>query len=352
MRYLTFLTAVLFILLLAGCSDKSSAPDPSENSVIENQEFPENAQKLLDQYLPEDLESENGEQPAYLDSLPIELIDNCDIYSVTFLWGDVFNTAAPANDPTDWSGTLWVNGVAVVHVLFEIDFEPGEDSVLIHNNPSFGAWISYTENDLDGLSFLVFLKRDIIYITPPVLTFETDPITLSFGFPELVDLTAFYPVDESNGLIVYSRLIWENACPGGLIEGVWIKDGWLSDSGSFSGYWKDYFGEPIGYMNGIFWGTNDGLSGKFSGSVSGLVTDEVIAEFEGHWYYDDMRMCPVCGEGHGVFHGQFRYLEDGRMGYMAGEFGDYSLPPDDIEMPMTGIWRFHCPWMDVASNSQ
>ena len=352
MRYLTLLTAVIFMVFLAGCSRNSTAPDQSGSNTINNQKLPESAQKILDQYLPEDLESENGEQPDYLDSLPVELIENCDIYSVTFLWGDVFNAATPSNDTTDWSGTLSMNADGVVHVLYEIDFEPGEDSVLIHNNPTFAIWISKTANDLDGLSFLIFLPRDIEYFAPPELTFETDPITLSFYFYELVELTAFYPVDESNGLIVYSRLIWENACPGGIIDGTWVKDGWLSDSGSFNGFWIDHLGDTVGCMSGIFWGANDGFTGKFSGSVSGLYTDQVIAEFEGHWYYDDPRMCPICGEGHGVFHGQFRYLEDGRTGFMAGEFGDYSLPPDDIEMPMTGIWRFHCPWNDVAANSQ
>ncbi len=352
MRYLTFLTCFLLVLFIAGCSHNSTAPDQSEKKVADNQKLPENARKILDQYLPEGLESENGEQPAYLDSLPAELINNCDIYSVTFLWGDVFNTAIPSNDTTDWSGTLSMNADGVVYVLYEIDFESGEDSVLIHNNPTFAIWISKTANDLDGLSFLVFIRRDMDYLVVPLLTFETGPITLSYTFDELVDLTAFYPVDESNGLIVYSRLIWENACPGGAIKGTWVKDGWLSDSGSFNGYWMDYLGDTVGYMNGIFWSCSTNVSGKFTGSVSGLYTDQVIAEFDGHWYYDDPRMCPMCGEGHGVFHGQFRNLMDGRTGFMAGEFGDYSLPPDDIEMPMTGIWRFHCPWNDVATNSQ
>jgi hypothetical protein len=352
MKHLSLLTAILLILFVAGCSQNSTAPDQSKNNSTGDQKLPDEAQKILDQYLPESLESQNGEQPAYLDSLPVELIDNCDIYSVTFLWGDIFNSATPSSDTTDWSGTLSMNADGVVYVFYEIDFESGEDSVLIHNNPTFAAWISLTHNDLDGLSFLVFLPRDVEYFAAPELTFETGPITKSFYFYELADLTAFYPVDTSNGLIVYSRLIWENACPGGAINGTWIKDGWLSDSGSFNGYWLDYLGDTVGIMSGIFWSCSTNVRGKFAGSVSGLVTDQVIFEFEGHWYYDDPRMCPMCGEGHGIFQGQFQNLMDGRTGYIAGEFGDYSLPPDDIEMPMNGIWHYHCPWNDVADNSQ
>jgi hypothetical protein len=71
---------------------------------------------------------------------------------------------------------------------------------------------------------------------------------------------------------------------------------------------------------------------------------------EGYWFYDDMRMCPMCGEGHGVFYGTFEdQMGSNRAGTIFGEFGDYSLPPDDIEMPYRGFWQYNCPVVSLTN---
>jgi hypothetical protein len=261
----------------------------------------------------------------------------------------MFNTSSVNIDTVDWSGTLTVhNGEGYVFVRCMIDFEPGEDSVLFHDNPMFAIWVSKTYMDFDGLSFLVFMKwRNINsdYLAQS-LWYETEYFNLQFSIHQLAYMTVYHSVENVGGVLIHSRRIWQNTCPGGLIQGTWIKSGNFTDSGSFEGYWADHLGEPIGYLNGIYWrdNVNDVYAGQLIGSVSGIVTDQVIAELTGHWVYDDPRMCPMCGEGHGLFWGTFTNVSDSGWGRFEGEFGDYSLPPDDIEMPMSGIWYYQCPW--------
>jgi hypothetical protein len=338
MRSLFVFAAACLLLVLSGCSGQPTSPDRSDSVPTILHQVPAEVQKLIDDFAPADDGTPPRSKVTYLDPIPSELTDNCDLFCVTFLWGDLFSDSF-SPDTTDWSGTLWVNGEAVVHVRYMIDFEPGQDSVLIHNNPSFAAWLSYTSADFDGLNFLVFLKRDIVYITPPVLTFETAPITLEFDFQQLIKLDAYYQVDNSSGVAVHARKIWPNACQSGSMEGRWIKETNDQSQGYFHGFWKDRWGTPIGYMSGIFWMDDDGM-GQFIGSVSGLVTDQVIAEFKGVWFFDDPRLCPICGDDHGFFIGKYTYIEGG-TGRMKGEFG-YPPSPDMTDLPYYGIWHDDC----------
>jgi hypothetical protein len=347
MRWLILALSLGLTLCLAGCGGQPASPLLPETSAADPTDVPAEVQELLDIYAPADDESSVQAVMSNLDSLPYELLDSCDVYSVTFLWGDLFNTAEVNPDTIDWSGTLSIeNGTGVVHVRCAIDFEPGQDSVLIHDNPTFAIWISKTHADFDGLSFLVFIKWFSFEpaLAAPMLKFETAPVTLQFRFHQLVKLDAFYGIPGVGGIAIHSRRIWQNSCPGGLIEGIWHKDGSWVSSGRFDGYWLDHRGNKLGILTGRYWMDANAYPGKLEGWVSGIVTDEVIAELKGFWYYDDYRLCPMCGAGHGVFYGTFVYLSNSKSGRFIGEFGDYSLPPDDVEMPMHGIWYFECPW--------
>jgi hypothetical protein len=352
MRNLNILLLVGIVLLLSGCSGDSLTPTDPQQTTTDDSQIPQEVGDLLNKYALSDEELTPQAVLDGLDPIPPELVKDCDVFAVTFVWGSVFNTSPTENAITDWSGKLWVNGVAVVHPRRTIDFERGEDSILVSDIPAVAAWVSYTTGDFDGIHFLVFLKRDIIYITPPMLTFETGQTKLVFSFFQLTRLLAYYHLDNGQGVAVHARRLWENVCPGGLIEGRWIKEESFGGKGRFHGWWMDYLGNPTGYLNGIFW-TNDDHTREFSGHASGLFTDHIIAEFRGHWFFDDPRMCPMCGEGHGGFRGKFKFLtNDGKTGILAGEFGDYSLPPDDLDMPFNGTWKVECPWVDIIDNGQ
>lgn len=340
MRKIGFFFTVVALLIVAGCGEHATEPEPEPQGTIIAMALPDDWWDFMQPYVILEDDAWPVITGSRGEAIPYELTENCDVYSVTFAWSDLFG-GIPNGNITDWSGTVSLNADGVVHVLYEIGFEAGQDSVLATTMPSMAAWASSTAMDFDGLSFLVFVPRDNTGLAEVTLTFETELITLNFTTSELKRLAAFYPVDDSRGVGVFSRLLWQPACPGGLIDGHWVKDAFGSGQGNISATWRDYTGEPIGYFTGAFWTNEDGR-GEFSGTVSGYITDHVIAEVSGRWYYDDYRVCPLCGEGHGFFSGTFMYLDREGSGRVWGEFGDMNLAPDETDLPMLGIWREDC----------
>jgi hypothetical protein len=130
-------------------------------------------------------------------------------------------------------------------------------------------------------------------------------------------------------------------CPHGFFEGKWVQDTANVDQGHFLGRWTDRTGATTGILSGRFWTTDDGQR-LYEGNVSGVVTDQIIALVHGVWYYDDARLCPVCGQGHGVLHGRVKFVESDRHGVMRGVFGDYELSPFERTLPMKGAWTLRC----------
>ncbi|MEE9441641.1 MAG: hypothetical protein V3V99_03135 [candidate division Zixibacteria bacterium] len=338
MRKLFFLPILCVLIAFSGCGEKNIDP---VSPAIENPEIvPEDVLKIMEQYVPDE---ENWTENS-LDAsgnITETLSGDYDIYSVTLLWGNFMPGTDIDNALDDWSGSLSFNGVGEIKVSFLIDFERGQDELLFDNIPTSESWVSYTGLDLDGISFLVFFDKSVYYFAAPILTFKTEQITLEFPFEKLAKLDAYYPTSNSGGVGIHSRLVWDNNCQGGLMEGKWIKESFGSGKGRIEALWIDRFGEPFGYFTGMFW-TDDSGRGRFFGSVSGYITDHVIAEVKGCWYYDDLRLCPMCGESHGVFMGYYRNIMDGTHGNIAGEFGDMAIDPTILELPLSGIWKQRC----------
>ncbi|MBD3217862.1 MAG: hypothetical protein GF310_06245, partial [candidate division Zixibacteria bacterium] len=128
---------------------------------------------------------------------------------------------------------------------------------------------------------------------------------------------------------------WSNTCDYGTMSGDWIRSNLSGYEGTFNGLWFEHDGDTIGYFHGTFWTTNDNQR-LFSGELSGYITDQVIARLYGSWYYDDPRLCPVCGTGHGQFSGVIDYLDNSGFGMMKGFFGDYSQDPIIDTLPLSG----------------
>jgi hypothetical protein len=122
---------------------------------------------------------------------------------------------------------------------------------------------------------------------------------------------------------------------------------WLNDRGvpigSYTGTWRrdtNVFGG--GTMEGKVYATNAAVTS----------TNQVIAILRGKWVYDDPRLCPTCGQGHGVFEGSFWFDNDISSvarpdGAFKGEFGSLTTPPA-VVMPMKGKWKVNCP--NITSN--
>jgi hypothetical protein len=329
-------------LIGVGCSRQPTAPAPSGSFGPDTPPVPAEVQRLLDLHavdpdlLLPDVESPGSHVPTLTDT-------SYDVYAVTFLWGTFFPpTATVAPPPSDWSGKLSINAEAFIRLHTVIDFEPGQDSVFEEDHPTVAVWRSITENDFDGLSFLIFVKRGIEYFAAPTLLYETAPIRLEFLLERLTQLDLFFPVGPWSGVAVHARELRPNHCPHGLLGGRWIKENNTGSEGHFEGIWADALGRPIGPVAGRFWTTEDGER-LLEGVVSGGTTTQVIIYLEGIWAYDDYRMCPLCGGGHGKFIGRFKMADGDGGGKFGGEFGDWSLPPDDLIMPFAGRWRFDCP---------
>jgi len=341
MKYALIGAVTVFLAALLGCGQQSTAPDKTAGPAAVSTIMPPEAQKLLNEYIVPD--GELSPEIIFSSLDPGANFVGYDVFSVTFLWGDIFGNS-PDIATTDWSGGLQVNGQGHIRVGYEIDFEPGEDYILPAVSVDHVQWVSYTTYDIDGINFLVYLSPVSTADVPISITFGTEPFTLRLTYRQLFKHAVFYRIDESRGVAVHSQVIWQNVCPGGTMAGRWIKETNNSNQGNFEGQWINHAGQPIGYMSGQFWTNEDG-SRQFSGNVSGLETDQVIAELSGVWAYDDMRLCPICGDDHGFFRGSFHYIDGSdRRGCLKGIFGDYNLPPDLDTLPYHGVWRNYCPY--------
>ncbi|MBD3402281.1 hypothetical protein GF420_05255 [candidate division GN15 bacterium] len=345
MRYVTLAIslAIPALLLIVGCNtEPTSAPQSTTGTMTEQSIAPDVATILEERSDATWPGSELHSFNDWPDYLPSPFDTSYDIYAVTMIWGTLYNSATPTTEPVVWDGRLNSNFEGFVDVARGIQFEPGQDSIVPHDAPIFVQWVSSTLNDFDGVSCFVFFKRGIQYFAPPKVSFETAPFSVDIPVEELHDFTEFYRVDEHSGVIIHSHEIPHNACPGGLLGGRWVQETNDRTSGYFYGHWMDANGEPVGYLNGTFWKEPNANVGELEGSVSGLFTDEVIATLEGTWYFDDYRLCPLCGSSHGVFEATFATENSNLAGTIEGTFGDYSLPPDETDLPFSGSWQYDC----------
>jgi hypothetical protein len=343
--YLSLVPAVLF-LLLAGCRDQPGTPVQPRHDATSTADIPTEAQRLLNQYAPPAHGAVSGSDMGLADAyFPPPNANGYDIYAVTFVWGQLLPRNANTPNVVDWSGALKANGDALIHTRCLINFESGQDSLLPQTDSSEIVWLSKTAvMDLDGISTVLFVKRQTPSPSAVRLTFATGPITLNFSLEQLKQLVAFYPVDSSGGVAVMARQLIFAGCPGGTMRGDWVKDPTNANQGAFSGIWIDRIGVPFGVMAGRFW-TDSAGARLFEGTVSGFLTTQVIARIAGKWLYDDPRMCPLCGSGHGQFVGKIVFNDNG-TGEMRGVFGDFTLPPDQKSMPLVGIWKRNCQYSD------
>ncbi len=345
------------VLAFAGCSDTPTDSDSHFQAVELPESYlpPDHMMGTLEYYAEfgNDL---TAQRPVKHERFRHQQLndDEYDIYSVTFLWGHLAPTTAADAASLDWSGTLSANAEVLIEPWFTILFDEGEDYLVDENDPAMVEWVSACALDIDGISFKVKHKPGNHYTVPPVLIFEAAAITVEVPFSQLDHYIAYYPVsNHGQGVAVLAKRIWDGSCPSGMLKGEWLRDEDNSFKGRFNGLWLDDNGEPIGQYVGHYWQDPDSenfYAGVFEGSVSGLVTDEVIAEFHGTWWFDDLRLCPMCGDDRGKFVGRVRWLENDAKGWMRGGFGDLTAEVGPRPLPMTGVWKQICHYADAASS--
>lgn len=334
------------ILLLVGCSgDPIQAPEKDAPTSV-TVELPDQIEETLDRQadglaagLPALMDGEGPNNSATA---------GYDVYVLVYLWGRLANATDTPEQTTDWTGMLTMTAVGHMAPLTGIFFEEGQDSLVPTNANIHVAWVSFTENDFDGVAALMFTDPSAVYVTPPTLDFNTAPLQLQLPIDQLDLFYGFFPVDNVNAVAVHTRRIFTNSCPGGYLDGEWVRDDVSGLTGTLSGLWLDHNGDPTGIFSALFWTSNDGTR-SFSGQLSGYQTDQVIAEIFGVWAYDDPRLCPLCGSSHGWLKGRYLNLDGSGGGSIRAMFGDYNQPPEENLLPLSGTWRQDCPGLSTGT---
>jgi hypothetical protein len=342
MKQAIAISLLAVIMMVSGCSKEPASPvqTSSQQSVVDlaaRQQLTEQIQAALP-----DAAASARKWEAYWPPNP-----DIDVYAVSLLWGTL---PGPSTTPkfTDWSGTLRLVPAGEVKITSTISFEPGQDSIIANGNPLLAAWASRTQADIDGLQFLVFIDRNSPLTVVPMITITTQPIALSLGPDRLKRFDTVIFADNQNAMVIVTRKLSRNSCPAGVIAGLWIKGDNSGGNGTFDGKWMSQANTQSGYMNGKFW--TDSTGGRY---FFGQYTDmerTTVGYLKGKWAYDDPRMCPTCGTGHGFFAGQFTNLDTVAIGDVTAEFGDFTAPWTNLQMPYRGIWKLWCPKPDLTNS--
>jgi hypothetical protein len=342
MRKCFFLVTLLFVGLLLACSQHTTAPDSVDHAVVASDEIPSEVRQALNELVPEDSEL-LIRLDAELDPNAPSLTDTSfDVYAVTYLWGTFIPMGHPA--ALDWSGETGVDNQAL-RLADVIDFEAGEDSILPTLTPATIRWASFTDRDLDGISFLIFMRRNTIVSAVPILRLRTAPLTVEIPVPRLADLNVFYRVDHHNGLAIHAHKIKPRPCPRGFLRGIWDFADSTRTEGTFDGLWLDHADQPIGHLRGEFWTDTSDVAElahphQMRGEVTDLLTGAVIAELKGLWRIGGPHICLACGIG--GFGGRFDYVDHDDYGSFRGFIGDPGVITPDLRVPFRGAWRNEC----------
>jgi hypothetical protein len=242
-----------------------------------------------------------------------------------------------------WDGHAAANAEAAIRVATTIDFEDGDEVVTDTTQPAIIGWRSSTQDDLDGVSFLLFVKRGVVYVVPPVLSFVTPPISFDIPIESLAHHVSYHPVDHTSGVVVLARQIENVPCPHGHLAGKWIFDANDRTKGEFHGEWLSADHNVEGLLSGTFWTEADGRR-LMHGQVSGVLTDQVILELDGVWCLTPHLgnvACVACADV-GYFVGRWKYTNGSGGGKWAGTFGEPDLTNASPELPFRGVWIQHC----------
>ena len=347
MKIIGLFLAIAVVIMLGGCSEEPVSTIPSESFDVSARVITPDVQRLFDQYAL-DMNAQSNSEPSRSNGFNADVSNSpYDAYVVTFIWGSLRNVATPSETLplTDWSGSLTVNADGEISVTKPIAFEAGQDYLIptFRYDPKVVGWVSLTSGDFDGVSFIIYLRRATPAASATAITFGTTPFTLRLTAEQMAWFAAYYQISNTSGIAVLSQKLPPIiTCPSGLMVGHWVKANVTGDHGTFNGLWMKSNGDTTGVFSGMFWTENDGRR-LFSGNVSGVITTQIIAYLEGKWYYEDPRMCPLCGAGFGRFSGHFRYPgHNDNDGILQGQFGSLTLPPDQLDLPLTGTWTVLC----------
>ena len=256
-----------------------------------------------------------------------ELVNSADagIFQLRAVWGTIPNDST-VTTTTDWSGSLTLTRGAIV-LRRLIQFESGQDSILLRTSPTLLEWVSFTKTSHDGIAVNLFvppgvptidsawvrhdtdstltidsswvhndgdstlvidsswvitgfdstLVVDTIPPEPATVTFATDPYSRTFTLPELAALDTVITLTDGNKVAFQAMQLFRETCPRGILAGMWGLDS--TGAGVFKGFWMTGEGHLTGFVDGtfgkdslganVFFGKWIDMSGQFQGLLRG-----------------------------------------------------------------------------------
>ena len=346
MKKLIFFVVVSLVLFLAGCSEKSTSPKIDTESTYSEYYLDFDLQSLADSALV--LEEEPLYNPPVQNSDPTLLpVGQYDRYCVEIIWGCLDNTSHVQPEEMNWSGALLAGFEGAIFPASLIDFEEGQDSLLMVNTVNMVPWVSKTNGDFDGIVFDVYYCTNVSYFAAPQLYFKTLAYEHSWYVEELDGLEEVYQVDNDHQVSIKAKKVSDGDCPEGRLAGKWIhKD---RNTGFFYGKWMTEFCSVTGYLFGKFW-TEDNGDRLFKGYWLGL-SRCLQGYFDGKWEYSEDPAVSVASYCYpkGYFKGRFTDRNSNYIGHLEGKFGlplnaDIS-PQQGCYQPSAfiGTWWVDCP---------
>lgn len=333
MKKLIFCIGIGLILLIAGCSEKSTTPTIDNGATYTEYYLDLDLQSLADSTFA--LEEELLYNPPNQDSDPNLLpVGQYERYCVEIIWGCLDNTSHSQPPEMDWSGALVTGVEDAVFPASLIDFEEGQDSLLIMNTINTVSWISRTNGDFDGIVFDFYFNTDICYFVSPEIRFKTLAYENSWYVGELDGLEEVYQVDNVHKVAIKAKKVSDGDCPNGRLAGKWIhKD---RNNGFFYGKWMTEFCSISGYLFGKFW-TEENGDRLFRGYWLGL-NKCLKGYFDGKWEYSEDPAVSVSNYCYpkGYFKGRFTDRNSSYIGHLEGQFG---LPLNADIAPQQGCYQ-------------
>jgi hypothetical protein len=198
---------------------------------------------------------------------------------------------------TDWTGSLSVDP-GVILLRQTIRFEP-HDRILPRTQRNLLEWESKTMPAFDGILVRIvacpkITNADVdtrIDSANTVITFKTEPFSVSFTLDKLPGLRRVVTLDDGNAVAFTAVHVPPQTCPHGFLRGVW-RHYPERPGGEFFGKWVTENGIHMGFLKGfygvnkegekVFFGKWISRSGRFQGLLRGRYDN--YEEDRGGWF--------------------------------------------------------------------
>ncbi len=248
-------------------------------------------------------------------------------------WGNLHRDST-MTQVTDWTGSLTVDPGAIL-LKQVIRFERG-DYILPRTERGLLEWVSHTSAGFDGILVRIVpcppstigVQAEIDSANT-VITFSTEPFTVSFTLAELPGLHRIVALDDGNAVAFDAIYVPPRGCPRGFLGGVWRHHP-DRERGEFFGKYVSESGLHMGFVKGFYGVNKDGekvffgkwisRSGEFRGILRGT--------------YDNFE-----GEHGGYFAGAWMGRDRRVQGGLEGEWRRKDERPGGF---FRGVWTTHC----------